>query len=220
MSSASIGFAKTTSRPEKTAAAGTAITSLVPPAGGLKTKVTLFKYTPVTTAQSLAFMRVLGATKLSAAAAAAATTVVLARDPGAYAANATADGQPVPSVANNLIASGDYLAIQKPDGTYYLVVAGTCTVNADGTVTVASMTVPTGGLVAGAIVYWFGVAADTDPRTNEAHPAWNSGTAAITYGDGSYTVVESNRVAEPVLFYSPNATNAGTLNLISVTYGP
>lgn len=204
-----------------TAAAGTAIVVPLPYAKGYKTKVTQFYYQVGTTAHTATFLRPLARTRIVTAVAAAGTTFILARDPGNYSANATLDGMPTPSVANNLVAASDYLLMRKPDGTFHVAIAsGSVTTNADGSISFTATAAPTGGIAASAPVWFMGVTGDTNPRDNLAHipfniPAAGSGTQYITRGgdDGS-SLVESLGMDEPMLLYIDNATAQGWLENI------
>lgn len=232
-----VGAFPTFSRPRKTIAFGTVITSLIQPRKKCVAKVTTLKYTAGTTAHTLTIMRSLARTKITAAVLAAGTAAVLARDPGNYSANYAADalagpstngiqaaGFPgmTPTVANNLIAANDWLAIQTANPhVYYVTQISAATTNADGTVNITlSTAAPTGGIPAGAAVFWFGTTTDTHPLTGEAHPQY-SGTASVTVtvdGNGG-EVASAFGIEEPLLFQSDNITATGVLELITGIYG-
>lgn len=208
--------------PPQTQAFGTAIADYIAPTPSLRTKLALLKYTAQGTAHTVYVMRPLAKTTVYADAIAGATSLVITRDPGNYSANATADQkQFTPSVANNLIASGDYHLFRKPDGTFVFGTNSGATTNANGTVTLTVSALPTGGVKAGADFWFFGVFGDTNPADNRANPGFLTGTgAAFTFGDGSSSLVESYGVNEPLAIYSANGTAAGTLNQASGFYGP
>lgn len=240
-----VGAFPTFSRPRKTIAFGTIITSLIQPKNKARTKITTLKYTAAGTAHTLTILRALAKCKVVTAVAAGGTSVVLNRDPGNYSANFLADAQKGPNtdgtqaagfvagqivagsqpgltplVANNLVASGDFLAIQTavPSVFYLAAVSGAATA-ANGQVTVTVTAAPTGGIPANAEVYFFGTTTDSHPLTGEAHPAF-SGTASVTTtldGNGG-EVVASFGLDEPLLFHSDNATATGVLELITGVY--
>lgn len=206
------GALNTWSKGKKTETAGTIISHLIPPRNNRKTKLTAFEVTVGATAHTLTVLRPLNTTTLSAAAAAAQTVVVLAADPGSYTSKRT---------ANNLIAANDWLAFETPDGTYWFEKVSSVTTNADGTVSVTlANNVPTGGLKAGAKVWFFGVAADTDPNTGEAHPAFTLAASGIANQEATNGLAESIHTYEPLLVQCNNATNASVIEYLSGCYGP
>lgn len=231
----------TFSRPRKTIAFGTAITSLIPPRNKSRTKVTALKYTAAGTAHTLTILRALARTKVVTAAVAGATSLVLARDPGNYSANFALDaakgpntdgtqqgGFPAggtggiqPLAANNLIASGDFLAVAIGGGdqAFYVASVSAAATASNGQVTVTVTAVPTGGVAAGAAVYFFGTTTDVHPLTGEAHPQF-SGTASttVTLGAAGDEVVSSVGIDEPLLFHSDNITATGVLEAIAGAY--
>lgn len=237
-----------------TQTAGTVIVFLIAAANRLKTKVQRAKVTVAGTAHTLTFLRPLGSKHsyraaqtaagsttpvgpeggrianafVMTAVAAGGTSFVLSRDPGNFSANFAADGRGNPLAANNLIASGDFLAIETAvPGVYYLAtVSGTpSTSTAAGTLgqcTVTATAAPTGGVPVGASVFFFGVAADTDPRTGAAHPSYLL-TVSVqndVYNGESGTIAETLEPGEPILCYDNNATAAGSIDAISGGYGP
>ena len=225
------------SRPKKTATAGTVITSLMQPRAKTRLKVTTAKYTASTTAHTLTFLRALAKTKIATAVAAGGTSYVLARDPGNYSANFAADAQKGPNTdgaqangtaigsplaSNNLIASGDFLAIQlNQKAVFFLAtVSGTPATASNGQVTLTATAAPTGGVPANAEVYFFGTTTDVHPLTGEANPAFTGTASATTTLDGYGSEIASAYGSdEPLLFHSDNATAAGTLELITGVYG-
>ena len=163
------------------------------------------------------------------AVAAGGTSYVLSRDPGNYSANFLADkgagsAGVTPLAANNLIAASDLIAVetQQPGVLVLLTVSGTpSTDSATGRCTVTATAAPTGGIPAGAAVFFFGVTTDTDPRTGEAHPAYLLTASAQTdlYADGG-SICETVEPDEPILAYDNNATNAGSIDMLTGMYGP
>lgn len=245
MSFALAGGFPSFSRPRKTIAFGTIITSLIPPRNKSRAKITTLKYTAAGTAHTLTLLRSLAKCKLVNAVAASGTSYVLNRDPGNYSANFAADAQKgpntdgaqaggfvagqvstglpglVPLVANNLIASGDFLAIQTANPSFFFLglVSGSPATASNGNVTVTATAAPVGGAPAGAEVYFFGTTTDTHPLTGEAHPQY-SGTASVTTtidGNGG-EVMSAFGTDEPILFHSDNSTATGVLELITGVY--
>lgn len=236
----------TWSVPSNTQTAGTVITRLVPPYAGGKggpylhkvdgngkraapaprafTHVSGLAYADTGTAHQATVMRPLNWTYTTAATAANATTMVLAADPGAYS---TAYAYPLPSgatkpagVANNAMASGDYVAFQLRDGTWYF---GTTTGLSSLTMTLGTAVpnVTGGGCDANTVVYFYGVSTDSNPQTGIAHHYWLSGTGSASrefLGQGGGGTLPSLNPGDPLIFYSANATNAGTLVACSGFY--
>lgn len=238
----------------QTQTAGTIIAWLINAANRLKTKVQRAKVTCAGTAHTLTFLRPLGskysyrkAQELAgypivsgpeggrianafvmAAVAAGGTSYVLSRDPGNYSANFTNDGRGGPLAANNLIASGDLLAIETAaPGVYFLAtVSGTPSTSTAaqtaGQCTVTATAAPTGGVPVGASVFFFGITTDTDPRTGAAHPSYLL-TASVqndVYNGESGVICETLEPGEPILAYDNNATAAGSIDQLSGGYGP
>jgi hypothetical protein len=222
MSFAAVGFAQSFFRPRITQSADTVITTLCPPRHKLRTKITKVAYTSAGTQHTLTFMRPLGRTTVYAAAAAAATSLVLTRDPGKYTVDVNGRTKAwTPSVSNNLIAASDYIVVRKPDGTFLVTTPSVVATDEDGLVTLTVSALPTGGIAAGADVWFLGVIGDTDPNTNETHPAYAPTTSATTtYGDNAGSFVETFGLDEPILIHSGNATAAGKIEYVQGIYGP
>lgn len=231
--------------PASTQNAGTVITRLIPPyalghngpqvqkvdgngkriapAPRAYTHVSSLAYLDSGTAHQATIMRPLNWTYLAAALAANGTALSLAADPGVYSTNykyPLPGGLTKPSgVADNAIAASDYVAFQLRDGSWYF---GTIT-SGSGTSPVLASAVPNvtgGGADKYTIVYFFGVAADLNPQTLLAHHYFLStaGSARVEFlGQGSGTVPSLNP-GDPMIFYSANATNAGTLSSLSGFY--
>lgn len=205
----------------RTASAGTAIPIFIVPRPDRKAKITYFKYTSLGTQHTVTAMRPLAKTTVKVAAAAGATSLVLTRDPGAYAANAAYDSRPVPSIADNIAQSGDYIAVRKPDGTWLFVTISGCTVGADLSATVTVSALPTGGIAAGAPVYFFGAAGDTDPNTGLALESFAPTVSATTpYDANGGAIVESLNMGDPIALVSNNLVAAGIIEYVSGIYGP
>lgn len=223
MSMASAGICHTWSRPKKTESADTAIKSVVKPGGdGERTKLSKLVYTAQGTAHTLTVLSPLAETYVTTAAAGGATSLLIARDPGNYSANATLDGRPTPSVANNLIAANDFILVQQPDGNWLLTQpSAASTSGTTGVVTLTVPALPTGGIAANAKVYFFGATGDTNPQTGEAHPTFTlTASVTTTIGDGNGAVAETPNDRQPLLLYSNNATAAGILEYAYGYYGP
>lgn len=180
----------------RTAAAGTRIRYLMQPNTQGRLRVSKAVYTAQGTAHTLTFLRPIGRTTASSAAAAGQAVINLTADPGP---------------AGNLIAANDLLAIRETDGvTRLYVVSSVSTLAITLTANLAA------GAAAGAKVWNFGVAADTNPADGAAHPAFaGTASAATTYEDRENGVVATFERDDPILFDSDNATAAGTLNQIS-----
>lgn len=212
----------------KTATAGTPILIPIPPfsnqgAPGLGTgmrsqgviHVTHIILDGTTTAQNIAFMSPLNFTTFSANAAAGQAVVTITADPGVYSTNykyGLPNGQSGPSTADNAIAANDYVIYQVADGT---IVADKVS-SVSGLSITMTTNLPTGGVLAGGLFWFFGVAADVNPGTGEAHPAFGTTGAAARqeYTDQNGLWV-GLRPGDPMLIYDPNATAADTIQLIA-----
>lgn len=227
-----------------TASAGTAFARLIPPyrsvdsAAEQSTNVnnpavgdgvihlTGLRYQCGTTSHVLTFMKPLNYTTVSADAAASQAVVVLTADPGLYQ---TSDrykyplpaGMTAPATGNNGIAASDYVVYQAAAGHWVMD-----TVSSVSSLSVTLATnLPTGGVKAGAIFYFFGVSTDTDPQTNLAHQqadieAAPSGTAMVTLPLlSSGGVAHALHRGDPMIIHSNNATAQGWLQLASGFYG-
>ncbi len=231
--------------PANTQTAATVITRLIPPFalghGGAQvqkvdgngdrivpaprayTHVTSLSYLDSGTAHQATILRPLNWTYLTAALAANGTALTLAADPGIYSTNykyPLPNGVTKPaSVADNGIGASDYVAFQLRDGSWYF---GTIT-SGSGTAVVLASGVPNvtgGGADKNTVVYYFGVAADLNPQTLVAHHYFLStaGSARIEFLSAGAGSVPSLNPGDPMIFYSANATNAGTLSSLSGIY--
>lgn len=222
--------------PTKTVAFGTAFASLIPPWRGsgadaivhsyLNGKLNVPKaYTHVTkaiyeaagTAHDLVLMRPFNYGIVSADVAINTATFVLTDDPGVYSTNykyvlpGSASGVPG-NTANNAIAAGDYVAYQLRDGTWVLDTVASGTYAA----LVLTTTIPNvtgGGVAAGTLMYFFGVAANVDPATGLAHASFRSVASARTnlLGDAAGGEFCTLHQGDPIVAYSANATATGLL---------
>lgn len=219
MGTPATGFLPTFVQPQTSVAFGTAIRSTIQPKKNKRIKVTYVVYSDTGTAHTITFMSPLAKTRTTAAIALAGTSMTVARDPGAYAANAVADGRPVPGVADNLIAANDYVAYRQADGVVATSIVSSVVNNADGTVTF-TIAAAAAAVVAGADVWFLGIPTDSNPRTGVAHPARTSGaaTGVTAFGAIGEVVAQTPGSGEPMMVNSNNATATGTLNEVSGVY--
>lgn len=188
---------------------------------GILTHLTSIIYTEGTTAHTVYVMRPLNWTTVASAAAAAQAVINITADPGIFttkyryplpgATPSTAGYYTYPGrVGNNAIAGGDYCVYQLTDGTWVMD-----TVSSVSTLAITMTTnVPTGGVAAGAPFFFFGISTDTDPATGTTQPhtlAIASATRQNLIQDANSGGYNSLHPGDPMLFYSGNATAAGTL---------
>jgi len=189
------------------------------------THLTQLVYTAAGTAHDVVVMRPLNWATIAADVAANATAITLDWNPGTYSANykydlpADANGKPS-AVADNNIAANDYVAYQLRDGTWVFDKVASVS-GLTLTMTTATPNVTGGGVEAGTALFFFGVAADSDPATGKAHLTINSVASARTdllnnYGGGTISTLHPG---DPLLIYSANATAAGVLSLVTGFYG-
>ncbi len=211
-------------RQQKGAAVGVgqAASRPVPFAGTIH--VTDFSYNiGVTGVHTITIMRPLNWTTFAADAAASQAAVVLTADPGVYSAGGykygLPNGQTAPRTANNVIAANDYFIFQCADGTWV-----TDTI-ASGTGTTPTMTtnLPTGGVLAGGLVYFFGITTDSDPATGVAHQQFDIQPASsnvveykLQSANGFWSALHEG---DPLLLISNNLTTAGVFNVVAGYYG-
>lgn len=191
--------------------------------GGAVTHVTNVALTTGSTAHLAYVMRPLNYTTVTVAAAAGATTLTVAADPGIYSTNFN---YPLPggltwpmNVADSGIAGSDYIMVQLADGTWLTILV---TSVAGLVLTVPALPSPTGAgnvVLAGALVYYFGDAGDTDPNTNMLQPTIESAVSVSTQFQDGDGVVAALHAGDPLLFYDANATAADTLAFISGYFG-
>ena len=199
-----------------TAAAGTAYTFLVEPMNNAEAMLRFLQFTVLGTAHTLTVMRPLSSQQVSgqsqrcscyltAAAAAAQAVININQDPGVY----TAYFSGTPSVANNVIAANDYVAVKLVDGTWQVgVVSSVATLAITLTANLG-----TGGAASAAPVWFFGITTDTNPYDGKAHPAYNlfANSAPLNIGAEDAPIASTFRVGEPLLLYVNNATAASVL---------
>lgn len=198
-----------------TQTAGTVIVQVIEPWPGAMTRITGMRISTLGTAHILTMLRPLNIAYASAAVAVSGTSLVLDRQPGDFNANGTV------ATADNNIATNDYVVYQMADGTYVgeLVTVSSLTL----TITSAG----TGGIAAGAPVWFFGIVTDTNPNDNRAHPRFNlaaSSTTTFSRADGMTTIPDHRNMDlgdgcfQPLLFIIDNGTNASTIESVGVEY--
>jgi hypothetical protein len=226
-----------------TAAGGTAFVKAIPPWPGVgqaflqrpaapnkdrgtaRTHITTVAYTTGATAHLIGIMRPFNYTWTTAAIAANGTGITLYDDPGVYSTNLKyssplSTGTAV--VADNAIAANDYVMVQLKDGTWHVSTIASGTFGgANLVLTTAVPNITGGGVAAGAPVYFFGVIANSDPCTGTVNPQVTIGASLTidkTWSEANVGCVAALHPGDPMLFYSPNGTNAGTLDFISGFY--
>jgi len=208
---------------KKTASAGTAYTAFVEPVNIFMPFLNFAQFTVSSTAHTLTIMRPLSSQQVSgqanrcscyltAAAAASQAVIAINENPGTY----TNYFNSTPRTANNGIAANDYVAFQYPDGSW-----GVDTVSSVSSLNITlSNNLGTGGLAAGAPVWFFGITTDTNPYDAQAHPAYTlfANSAPLNLGATDAPIASTFRVGEPLLLYVNNATAASTLEQLVVEY--
>jgi hypothetical protein len=230
----------------KTANAGTVLASLVPPFRGANgqpallyklqnqrpnwrnqphTVISQLVYTAGSTAHDVVIMRPLNWARITTDVAINSTTMVLETNPGTYSSYYKYDlppeaGGKVAGVADNGIAGSDYVAYQLRDGTWQINTVSSVS-SLTLTLGTATPNITGGGVEAGSICFFFGVAADSDPATGLAHLTINSVASARTsLLDGSAPgAISTLRPGDPMIIYSANASNAGIISVVSGYYG-
>lgn len=185
-----------------TETAATAIVDIIPPRKGAKARLRKYVYTPGATTHTLTVMCPQGRTTLSAAALAAQAVVNLTADPGT-------------GTTSGAIAAADYLVIEKPFSAGSPRTFHIAKVSSVATLAITlTANVPTGGFSSGAAVWFFGAAADAQ------HPtfALTTGAQRTPIDDSWYGLCGPTGQDMPILMYSDNATNAGTLNYAQGIY--
>lgn len=173
-----------------TQTAGTAIVRTIPGRSGRQTRLTSMSYTALATAHTVVVMTAFGDTTVASAALAAQAEVVLTADPA---------GDMTPP------ASGDYVVFEKPDGTLFTTTVSSWAASTK-TMTLAE-NVPIGGIAVAAKCWFFGAPGDF---TNAQY----SGQASLTIRWSEHPdvgIATSPGFNEPILIYSANASNAGTI---------
>jgi hypothetical protein len=217
-----------------TASADTIICQLIQPWRGF-TKILQALTTTGATAHLLTMLRPLGRTFFTAAAAAGQRVVHVESDPGMYS-TAGVGGTHFPpnsalvfSTPDNPIATNDWVAYEAADGTYVVdTVASVAAIGgSQGKILTLSTNLPTGGVAKTGLLWYFGLATDTNPNNGQPHPRYdlpantqnvfggkeNLGTIldhpSLNLGGGSY---------QPLLLQIDNPTNASILEGVGVSY--
>src|SRR5678815_2103840 len=214
-----------------TPGAGAALYSVKPgtppllSSGHAVTHINTVGYTTLGTAHLIGIMRPFNWTYLTAAVAANGTAIFTKTDPGLYSTSfyyACPGGVPVNGVADNAIAANDYVAIQLKDGNFHVSTIASGTFGGNNLVlTTALPNITGGGAYSGAPVYFFGVIGDSNPQTGLVNPQTTiaaSQTRDVTWGQATMGIAAALNPGDPLLFYTPNTTNNGTLEFISGFY--
>jgi hypothetical protein len=193
--------------------------------GEVVTHINTVGYTTLGTAHLIGIMRPFNWTYLTAAVAANGTAIFTKTDPGLYSTSykyPVPGGIPVNGVADNAIAAGDYVAIQLVDGSFHVSTIASGTFGgANLVLTTALPNITGGGAAVGAIVYFFAVIGDANPATGMVNPQTTiaaSQTRDVTWSQANAGICAALNPGDPMLFYTPNTTNNGTLEFISGFY--
>ena len=163
------------------------------------------------TANGVYVLRPLNYSVIAAATAKAGTTITLTDDPGVYSTNykyKTPGGVAPCSVADNGISANDYVAYQLADGTWvYDTVSSVAGFVLTMTTAVPSPT-GTGGVLAGSILFFFGIQTDVDPATGQAHPLFTptASTKTNVLGVTAPRGLSAVHGGDPMILYCGNAT--------------
>lgn len=230
----------------KTAAAGTEFLSIIPPrtlqgsavgllavASNIPTwwsgtygysHITKLVYTTAGTVHALQLLRPLNWTTANGAVAPNATSLTLAANPGTYSTNyrypKTSTTQGPAAIADNNIAANDFIACQLVDGSWFFSKV-TSVSSLTLTLTTATPNVTGGGIADGTPIFFFGAPGDSDPATGVAQFSTTttaSQTRQTILEDTVLGAFHSLHPGDPLLFYSPNTTAAGTLDYLAGYY--
>ncbi len=189
------------SGPAATGTVNSGFEKVVAPARGI-TRPTKIQYANLQTLQTVKFMRPIGKTTLNATAAGGQKVLNLVADPGL--------------AASNNLAANDFIAVRESDGVTRLYkinnIASPQQLN-----TTANLTV---GALAGASVWDFGAAGDTDPFTGNAHSGPLQALNTTTTAQDDFTgIFPSHEKDSPILVNSDNlGPGAGTIAFLSWLY--
>jgi len=197
------------------AAAGTVINRLVEPMRGAATVIAAFEIQVGVTNQVLTIMRPLGSTTISAAALANQAVVNLTADPGAWTGK---------RIVANGIAANDYVVYRLSDGTYVLDTVS----SVSGLAVTLTTSLPL-DVVAGAPLWFFGLATDTNPSDSLSHPKFNVPGVVAAVSSGRFTlgdnpgetiagILQTFGRYEPLICQLNNVTTANTLEQIVAVY--
>lgn len=192
-----------------TANAGTAIVAVVPPRSSAKTVLSVIQYESGSTAHTLQVLRAQGSTTTTASAAANDSTITL--DDVSVAKDLNGE-----DLAENLAAS-DYLVVEHSDGSY-----GAYSISSINTTTkVVTLSANLSKAVDSGASVW----AMHEISRSTGIPSISITTKASTIEnfppagvDGEIGIASSTRSNEPLLIYSNNASNAGTLKFAAGCY--
>lgn len=190
---------------------------------GLIARILQLIYTTGATAHKVGVMEPLNFAYITTAVAKATATFVLDKDPGVYSTNYryhTPGGVAPSNVADNAIAAGDYVAYQLADGTWVFDTVASGTFGALVLTTNVPSPTGAGGVLAGTPMFDFGIIGDKRPSNGMVPyqitvPA--SGTQTTYKGD-TVGIWGAAHPGDPLIFYSPNTTNAGTLDLLAAYF--
>jgi hypothetical protein len=182
--------------------AGTPYTIPLPCRPGLKVALDSLVYTAGATAHKATLMRALDRTTLTAAPLTNQAVINIAANVGAGLATGA-----------NAIAAGDWLIIKsRATGILYPVKVS----SVSSLAITLTANVPYAFAV-GDPVYFYGIAADIEPETGLAHPAYAlaaSTTVTVSNSTGN-GLAASSRMGEPVLLFIDNVTAQGTVNQVN-----
>lgn len=188
--------------------------------GCCKSVISKILYTNGATAHKCTIMRPFNFAYVTTAVAKNTATFILDLDPGVYSTNYRyhTPSNAVPALADNAISAGDYVAYQLSDGTWVFdtVASGTyaALVLTTSLPNITGVTVPVGQAM-----FFFGVVTDKDPGTGQLNPQTTlAASVQASYNNDLNGLWTSLHPGDPLIFYSPNTTNAGTLDLISGYY--
>lgn len=232
-----------------TATAGTVISAFIPPTrgqgtpwmysidgagnanwgrgiGAAYTHIARLLYTTGSTAHTVAVLRPLNWTYFTTAIAKNVTAFTgIAADPGVFSTSykyGLPAGQAAPAnLADDAIASGDFIMYQLVDGTWVLdTAAGSFSAGAL-TVTSGTPNITGGGINANSPLFFFGQAGDSDPATNQVQ--WSTLTTATTnrvdlLQDSLIGGPAAIHRGDPLVVVSNNATAAGHLDEVTAYY--
>jgi hypothetical protein len=189
------------SGPAPTGTVNAGFEKVVAPARGI-TRPTKIQYANLQTLQTVKFMRHIGTTNLAAAAAGGQKVLNMTADPGL--------------AAGNNLAANDFIALRESDGVTRLYKIGNLASPSQMNTT-ANLTV---GALAGASVWDFGAAGDTDPVTGNAHSGPLQAVNTTTASQDDFTGIFPSHVKDaPILVNSDNAgPGAGTIAFLSWLY--
>lgn len=185
--------------------------------GGVFTKISNYSITTGGTAHLGYFLRPLNYALVTVAGAANGTTFTIGTDPGLYttAANWKFPGTPY-GVATNAIAANDYFAVQLTDGTWFFdKVSSMSTLQVTTTTTIPNIT--GGGIPVGAIMFFYGIQTDLDPRlgAGSGHINVQPNVSVFTQFYDQNGLISTLGPGEPMYYFNANATAADTVASIS-----